>query len=71
VAESISAKQTVAELLESYPQAAAAFLAWKTNCVGCHLARFCTLEDVARIYEMGTHDLVETLEGMAQSSKKE
>jgi hybrid cluster-associated redox disulfide protein len=67
----ICAKRTVAEVLESYPQTAAAFLALKTNCAGCHLARFCTLEDVARTYELAPHDLIDTLQETAQSSQKE
>jgi hypothetical protein len=71
MAESICAKQTVAEVLESFPRTAAAFLALKTNCAGCHLARFCTLEDVARTYELASQELIETLERTAQSSKKE
>jgi hybrid cluster-associated redox disulfide protein len=68
---SICAKQTVAEVLESYPRTAATFLALKTNCPGCHLARFCTLEDVARTYELAPHDLIDTLQGTTQSSQKE
>jgi hypothetical protein len=68
---SICVKRTVAEVLESYPQASAAFLALKTNCAGCHLARFCTLEDVARTYELASHDLIDTLQGTAQRSQKE
>jgi hybrid cluster-associated redox disulfide protein len=67
MAVSICAKQTVAEILESYPQTSATFQALKTNCAGCHLAPFCTLEDVARTYELAPRDLVDTLRGTAQS----
>jgi hybrid cluster-associated redox disulfide protein len=68
---SICAKRTVAEVLESYPQTAASFLALKTNCAGCHLARFCTLEDVARTYELAPPDLIDALQRTSQSLQKE
>ena len=68
---SICAKRTVAEILESYPQTASAFLALKTNCAGCHLARFCTPEDVARNYELALCDLIASLQKAAQSFQKE
>jgi hypothetical protein len=68
---SICAKRTVAEVLESYPRTFFTFLAFKTSCAGCHLARFCTLEDVARTYELAPHDLIDALQRTAQSSQKE
>jgi hybrid cluster-associated redox disulfide protein len=58
---SISAKSTVNELLAAHPQTAMVFLALRTSCVGCYLARFCTLEDVARTYELTVQDLLERL----------
>lgn len=58
---SINAKSTVNELLATHPQTAAVFLALRTSCVGCHLARFCMLEDVARVYELPVHDLLDQL----------
>jgi hybrid cluster-associated redox disulfide protein len=44
-------KLSVADLLRDHPQTSRFFLSKKTGCVGCHLARFCTLNDVVRIYE--------------------
>jgi hybrid cluster-associated redox disulfide protein len=58
---SINAKSTVNELLAAHPQAAMVFLALRTSCVGCYLARFCMLEDVARTYELPMQDLLERL----------
>lgn len=41
---------TVAEVLERWPQTVSAFQRLKTACVGCTMASFDTLRDVARIY---------------------
>lgn len=49
---------TVAEVLERWPQAVSAFQKLKTACVGCTMAPFDTLEDVARIYH---YDLDEVM----------
>ena len=43
---------TVAEVLEGWPETVEVFQALKTACVGCVMAPFDTLTDVARIYEM-------------------
>lgn len=33
-----------------------------TACVGCSLMRFCTVEDVARVYGFGAQDLIHRLQ---------
>ena len=43
-------KTTVAEALQKDPHIFKVFIQSKTACVGCYLARFCTLRDVAEIY---------------------
>jgi hybrid cluster-associated redox disulfide protein len=68
---SITAKSTVNELLAAHPQAAAIFLALRTSCVGCYLARFCTLEDVARDYKLPVPDLLNKLQASIQFSEEE
>lgn len=68
---SISAKLTVNELLSIYPQTAITFMTLRTSCVGCHLARFCTLEDVARAYELPLQDLLDKLQESVQISQRE
>jgi len=45
-------KMTVAEVLEAWPETVKVFQAWNTACVGCVMAPFDTLADVARIYEL-------------------
>lgn len=45
-------EMTVAEVLETWPETVEVFQALKTACVGCVMAPFDTLADVARIYEL-------------------
>jgi hypothetical protein len=45
-----SPDQTVAQTLGWDGDLSRVFLDRRTACVGCYLARFCTLEDVARTY---------------------
>jgi hybrid cluster-associated redox disulfide protein len=59
---SINTNLTVNELLAAHPQTARVFLALRTSCVGCPLARFCTLEDVARDYELPIQELLDKLQ---------
>lgn len=66
-----SSKMTVEQAFASFPGAAGVFLASRTGCVGCFLARFCTLEDVARVYELPLQDLLEKLRETLQPSPKE
>jgi len=56
------ANVTVAELLQSNPSAVRFFLDQKTDCVGCHLARFCTLKDVVSAYHLNEHTFTEALD---------
>ncbi|MGE5251263.1 MAG: hypothetical protein ACM3QS_13740 [Bacteroidota bacterium] len=60
--------QTVHEILSKWPQANRAFRALKTGCVGCYLARFCSLKDVANTYNIPVERLVEALEEAALES---
>ena len=49
---SLTAETTVAEVLERDPSTRAVFTAQGTACVGCYLARFCTLNDAAGFYKI-------------------
>ena len=44
---------------------AVVFIRRHTTCVGCDLARFCTLRDVAQAYSLPLDDLLEELEQAA------
>jgi hybrid cluster-associated redox disulfide protein len=62
----ITAETQVDEILRGLPRAGRVFLDWHTACIGCHLARFCTLEDVARHYHLDLAALVASLQVYAQ-----
>lgn len=52
---------TVAEVLETWPETVEVFQALKTACVGCVMAPFDTLADVARIYELELATIMQAL----------
>ena len=58
----ITSKSRVDEVLRQVPQASHQFVALHTDCVGCHLARFCTLEDVSVHYHLDLQALVAALQ---------
>ena len=43
---------TVADLLKKAPEAVRIFINQQTACVGCYLAKFCTLKDVVNAYQL-------------------
>jgi hypothetical protein len=43
---------SVENILKSTPKAARFFIDWRTACVGCGFARFCTLKDVINTYQL-------------------
>lgn len=55
----VAALPTVAELLEGHPAAAAAFGVRGMACVGCPMARFETLAEVAEAYAVELDALLE------------
>ena len=59
----------VPEALSYGPQAARVFIAHRTACVGCGLARFCTLQDVAWTYDLPLEALLVELEHAAQNER--
>jgi hybrid cluster-associated redox disulfide protein len=62
----LSANWTAAQVMKTYPQAVSVFIALKTNCVGCHLDRFCSLEEVAASYEISPELLLQELNKVIQ-----
>jgi hybrid cluster-associated redox disulfide protein len=52
---------TVAEILEKWPGTVSVFQAYKTACVGCTMAEFDTMVDVARSYELELTELMAAL----------
>jgi hypothetical protein len=62
-----TAATRVEEVLERLPGAARAFVQRRTDCVGCHLARFCTLADVAEAYDLSLESLLQDLSSVSPS----
>ena len=59
---------TVAQVLSAYPQAAHLFYQLKTDCVGCVLSHFCSLEEVAKSYNLDLDTTVELFQQISQLS---
>lgn len=62
---------TVAEVLERWPQTVSAFQRLKTACVGCTMASFDTLRDVARIYNFELEKVMTTMQEAIVESEEE
>ena len=52
---------TVAEVLEMWPETVTVFQYYKTACVGCTMAPFDTMDDVAREYDLNVSELMAAL----------
>ena len=53
---------TVKQLLDRWPKVMWVFLDYKMACIGCDMASFDTVEDVARNYHMPVEELVDRIE---------
>lgn len=62
----LDANWTADQVMKTYPETVSVFLALKTDCVGCYLERFCSLEDVAASYELSLEVLLEKLRASIQ-----
>lgn len=60
---------TVAEILESWPETVSVFQDYKTACVGCVMAPFDTMVDVARIYELELSEIMEALHHAVETAE--
>jgi hypothetical protein len=56
---------TAAQVLSAYPQTAQVFFHLKTDCVGCVLSRFCTLEKIAKTYQLELNLMLESIQQTA------
>jgi len=52
---------TVEKVLAGFPLTVSAFQVLRTSCVGCRMARFCTIADVARVYRLPLRELLDRL----------
>ena len=53
---------TVEEILKTWPDTYLVFLNHNTDCIGCLLQRFCSIQEVAETYSLSLSDLVYDLE---------
>jgi len=62
---------TVAQILDIWPDPVTVFQELKTACVGCVMAPFDTMADVARIYEVDLSYIIEALNQVAAQGNPE
>jgi hybrid cluster-associated redox disulfide protein len=67
--DKFQAHMTVETVLQKWPETWVVFKAQKTDCVGCSMQRFCTLQEVADIYQLSLANLLAELETCVNSSK--
>lgn len=58
----LSADLTVDEVMRRWPRTLPVFVRLKLNCVGCDMAPFETLADIARTYDLDLPELLAQLE---------
>lgn len=56
--KTISLTSTVADVLADFPAAASAFVDRRLDCVGCDMAAFETIRDVAANYRLDASELL-------------
>jgi hypothetical protein len=64
----VSPELTVAQVLGASDAIPMVFLQHRTACVGCCLARFCTLRDVAKTYELSLEVFLAELQQFAHAN---
>ncbi len=70
-APAIERNMTVERLLQLWPQTARVFIDKRMACVGCPVAGFETIEEVAAIYEQDPESFVQTLKRCAAAQHPE
>lgn len=66
--ESVPTREmTIADILRRWPQTTAVFQQLRTACVGCVMAPFATVVDVAFHYHLDEHELLRRLQEAARS----
>lgn len=64
---SIQPDALVADILNRFPGTASVFLQFKLGCIGCSMACFCTLADVAQDYELDLSHFLQALQNSIHS----
>jgi hypothetical protein len=66
----LQSSDNVQDVLSKWPSAMGVFRAFKTDCVGCCLTRFCTLNEVAAAYEFELDPFLKSLSEIIQSCQR-
>ncbi len=69
-AQIFHARSMVEDVLRKWPQTFSVFRRHNTDCIGCLLQRFCSLQDVAETYEIELQDLTKDLEMCIEENNK-
>lgn len=64
------AQMTVDEVLRRWPQTAQVFRSYALACLGCAIAPFCEISNVAKIYNISEETLIADLEAAIAKSQK-
>ena len=64
----IDLQLTVDKVMQQWPQAFSVFMKHKTKCPGCHMQQFCTLDDVARTYDLSLETLIVEIKKISSES---
>ena len=59
--QSLHIHLTVDKIFQYWPGAFSVFMKNKTKCPGCFMQQFCTLEDVAKTYQLSAEKLMEEI----------
>ena len=62
------AEMTVQVILERWPQTAKIFTQYSPVCVGCAIAPFCTISDVARNYNLPLETFINDLKRLIEDN---
>jgi len=52
---------TVDETLRQKPETSRVFVKHRMQCVGCYIQKFCTIKDVAEIYQVNLNEFLKSL----------
>lgn len=58
----LTPQSLVADALALGSEVVLLFIDWRTECVGCSLVRFCTLEDVSRYYGLELSTMLDQIQ---------
>jgi hybrid cluster-associated redox disulfide protein len=67
--DTFQAHMTVEAVLQKWPETWAVFKAQRTDCIGCFMQRFCTLQEVAETYQLPLESLLNELRKCISASK--